>query len=462
MAPLRGGFVSLVKWLGWLILAMIVGTLVTALTSGGSLVLALAAGGTLVAAGVGPRFAARWPVLRGPMWTSLFLAGLAVLVASVRNTPLGAAPVHWTSVVLASAGLILGLVGAWRGRGVRRWLVTVVAAATLIGVAIDGFGSFRREAVQISNGDVHLAGTLFLPRGEGPFPLVVFVHGAGPELGLESHQMADGVAREGLAALAWDKRGSGASRGGSPHDSFEKLASDVAAWVTAMRDRSDIASDRVAIWGWSEGAWTGPLAATRLGDVAALVLISPGVRVEDTLIYEKEWIMRAAGIAEEEIALAAELRRRINQHYRTGEGRSELLAEFDDVSDQDWFRAAVDAGLLPSDGVSELGSSEADAWIQYMDFSTLEPLRQFPGPVFVAVGLEDRCNPAAEVADEIERALLESGNAHRVVRYSGAEHLIMQWVSNPATCGSSGVPPFWYAPGYVGGVITWLQAALLR
>lgn len=464
MATLWDRLVGVIKWIGWLILALIVGSLVTVLTSGGVLILALATGATLVAAGFGPRLAARWPVLRSPMmWASLVLVGLAVLVASVRNTPLGLAPVHWISVALASAGLLLGLVELWRGRGIPRWLVAVVAAAILVAVVIDGFGSFSREAVQISNGDVRLSGTLFLPRGEGPFPLVVFAHGAGPELGLVSHHMADRLAREGIAAVAWDKRGSGASRGGSPLDSFEELASDIAAWVTAMRDRRDIAGDRIAIWGWSEGGWTGPLAAAGLDDVAALVLISPAVRVEDAFIYEKEWIMRAAGAGEEEIALASDLQRSVNQHFRTSEGRSGLLAELADASDEDWFHVAFDAGFLihPAD-VSEPGSPEADAWIEYMDFSTLEPLSQFTGPVLVAVGLEDRCNPPAEAADEIEQALQDAGNPHRVLRYPGAEHVNLVWLSNSESCGSAGIPPFYYPPGYVDEVTTWLRAVLRR
>ena len=37
----------------------------------------------------------------------------------------------------------------------------------------------------------------------------------------------------------------------------------------------------------------------------------------------------------------------------------------------------------------------------YCDLSVLDPLSQFTGQVFVAVGLKDRCNPATDVADEI-------------------------------------------------------------
>ena len=157
--------------------------------------------------------------------------------------------------------------------------------------------------------------------------MVAFIHGAGAEPGFVSRHMADRMAREGIAALTWDKRGTGRSVGGSPRDDFAELAADVVAWIEGLQDRPDIDGDRIVLWGWSEGAWIAPLAAEQLRGIAALVLVSPGVEFGETFYYEAGRRIRSAGFSESEAESATDLRRRINAYYRTGNGRSQVVAE---------------------------------------------------------------------------------------------------------------------------------------
>ena len=69
----------------------------------------------------------------------------------------------------------------------RRWMVTslavvVVLIATLVGWTLyQNTYDIREEKVTITGGSVPLQGVLALPEhGDGPFGLVVFVHGDGP------------------------------------------------------------------------------------------------------------------------------------------------------------------------------------------------------------------------------------------------------------------------------------------
>lgn len=122
---------------------------------------------------LGPRQADRWPNLRGRMiWASVVLAVLGVLVASVRNTPFGVAPVLWISLAPAWVGLFVAMVGTWRGQHWRWWLVPVLTAGVLAGVTLDGFGPLGREAVEISKrrsrsvrDALHAAGSRTFPAG---------------------------------------------------------------------------------------------------------------------------------------------------------------------------------------------------------------------------------------------------------------------------------------------------------
>ena len=76
--------------------------------------------------------------------------------------------------------------------------------------------------------DVQLAGMLFLPEGDGPFPTAVFIHGSGPSarnsawyLGIAKYLQANGV-----AVLLPDKRGCEKSGGNWRGASIEDLATD--------------------------------------------------------------------------------------------------------------------------------------------------------------------------------------------------------------------------------------------
>ncbi len=462
----RAAVWTVVRASGWLLLAYVVGWLVAAATSTGRVGFVVGAAGLLAAVVVVPRLGDRWPLLGERLLrASLLLAGLAVLVAANRNTPVGLAPVRWMAVVLATAAMVVAMAAVVRERrggstAWRAWGLLVLAGLVLTGVAVDGFAGYRTEAVAVTNGDVRLRGTLLMPRGQPPFPLVAFVHGAGPEWGFMSRHLADRIAREGVAALMWDKRGTGASVGGSPRDDFAALASDVVAWVGHLQGRGDIDGDRIGLWGSSEGPWVAALAAQQLDGVAALVLISPGVGFGDTLAYQMGWEMRNAGYSDAQIDRALVLNRRVNDYYRSGHGRTVLLAELRAATDEEWYAAAVDFGLLPlPNDVTEPNDPQTIAHLQQWDFTLLTPLADHDGPVLAAVGLQDRTVPPRAGADAIETALAGAGNDHRVLRYPQAGHMIVVWLTGEPV-GGPGIPPLWYPAGYVDETTGWLADKL--
>ena len=72
---------------------------------------------------------------------------------------------------------------------------------------------FEERDVSVGGEDWKLPGTLSLPKGEGPFPAVVLVHGSGPNDRDETigpnkpfRDIAWGLATQGIAVLRYDKR----------------------------------------------------------------------------------------------------------------------------------------------------------------------------------------------------------------------------------------------------------------
>ncbi len=157
-----------------------------------------------------------------------------------------------------------------------------------------GVLQIRGEELHVASGDVQLAATLALPRSPGPHPAAVIVHGSGRVDRRMLRSMAGFLARNGIAALAYDKRGVGESGGQYPtfnvadcRPLLEGLTDDLLAAVAYLRTRDDIDHDRIGLYGGSQAGWIMPLAASR-GEIAFIVSISgPAVSCGEEDLYSR-------------------------------------------------------------------------------------------------------------------------------------------------------------------------------
>lgn len=134
----------------------------------------------------------------------------------------------------------------------------------------------ERRAVRIDAGDIELAGTLYLPPGvKRPCPAVVQLHGSAPTRHVDQwFYFTSTCLRSGLAVLAYDKRGCGASTGrfrsftvASSSKLFDQLASDGAAAHAWLRKQEGIDPERVGLVGGSQAGWIMPLVAEKTAGV---------------------------------------------------------------------------------------------------------------------------------------------------------------------------------------------------
>jgi len=147
--------------------------------------------------------------------------------------------------------------------------------------------------------DLQLAGMLFLPRGSGPFPAVVIIHGSGASrrdnrwyLTL-THYLQD----RGIAVLLPDKRGSVKSEGNWRNASMEELAGDTVAAVQFLPDHLAGRVSHLGIIGLSQGGWIAPIAASRDAKVDFVVnLVGSTLPAHEVLIYEETNNLRQAGL----------------------------------------------------------------------------------------------------------------------------------------------------------------------
>ena len=140
------------------------------------------------------------------------------------------------------------------------------------------------EEVHFPSRGARLVGTLHLPEGPGPHPLIVGAHGSGriDRSDLYLTEAAEYFAPRGVAFLAFDKRGSGESTGryrGSYGSAMVTYAFDVLAAADYAASRADIDSDEIGLWGVSQAGWVIPIAASLDQDLISFTIIVSGPTV---------------------------------------------------------------------------------------------------------------------------------------------------------------------------------------
>lgn len=151
-----------------------------------------------------------------------------------------------------------------------------------------------------------LAGTIYLPPGVGPYPGVVWVHGAGEAERLGwGGQVVPGLVQAGVAVLSFDKRGVGQSQGVCcPGDEghFNLLTADVEGAVNVLRAQPDINPDEVGLAGASQAGWIAPRAADATHVAFVALASAPTVPERTANLYERLASGEEGQLSRDEIA----------------------------------------------------------------------------------------------------------------------------------------------------------------
>ena len=384
---------------------------------------------------------------------------LAVIAVLLTLANASALPVVMdVRALLLAVSVAAGLLLAWSRRGARRQLtrtlvlvasaaMTIVAGAT----AWDLFVAYRVEQVTFGSEGISLRGSLYLPRGEGPFPAVVLVHGSGEQPRDEYRYYARLYAKHGVAALAYDKRGAGESGGDFTSATYADFAADAAAAVRMLRDRPDIRTDAVGLWGLSEGEWVAPLAA-RLTQPAFVVLVSPSAMTPaEQVRYETGASVRRAGFSDAQAREAEALYRQLSEFQRSGTGRDALNRRLAAASREPWFEAAENLEPSVPEYERVLALPWFSAWRARMDFDALPIMAELRCAVLAQAGGSDPQNDGAAALARLREALERGGNiAFTGIVYPDANHGIIEWVL------PFGLPPPRFAPGYLRAQVGWV------
>jgi pimeloyl-ACP methyl ester carboxylesterase len=277
------------------------------------------------------------------------------------------------------------------------------------------------EAVHFANGKLTLAGTFVVAAGSGRHPAVVLFHGSGAQE--RDLFMARWFANQGIAALAYDKRGVGESTGDFRAVPFMDLCDDGLAAIEYLKSRKEIDAKRIGVWGLSQGGWLGPLAASRSADVSFVIAVSgPGVSPGEQMIVYYANELRTQGVPESDVREASAVRRDIWNYMSNGNGYEKARKELEQARTKGWFgKAKVQQddsfGTLPTPAELRKQPAHSTQWFkQEAVYDPVPALRAVRVPALFLFGDRDQLIPVAESVAAIRRVLAEDDHHDFTIR----------------------------------------------
>ncbi len=274
---------------------------------------------------------------------------------------------------------------------------------------------YKEVPVRYASGVASIAGSLLLPATAGPHPAIVMIHGSGSVTRDALRPFADHFARNGVAVLITDKRGSGLSTGNGARATFEDLAADALAGVQWLKARADIQAAAIGLQGVSLGGWVAPLAAVSSPDVAFVVVESAPVmtpREHERLRVQTQ--MRADGQPADAVAQAVAFMDRKFEVSRTGDDWDGLVEAMEQGAREGWL-----AYVNPPSSLESLRWH----WDHIFSYDPLPVLRRLTVPMLVLYGELDSIVPPKVHKARMEQTLREAGRHDVTIReFARANH----------------------------------------
>lgn len=294
------------------------------------------------------------------------------------------------------------------------------------------------EHVEFSGAGSRLRGTLSAPDPRGRFPGLVLIGGSGP-----SDRHNDGLFdalrghfnRAGVAVLAYDKRGVGASTGNWETATVDDLATDAAAAAQTLRGHRQVAEGRIGVLGHSEGGWVALRVAAQQATGIHLILNScPAVAFLESEIFA----LTSGGLSSSEAVAAGALLHRLTKAAEAGEGLAAGRQIVAAALSQPWYPKLHEAGF----------ALDETAWNQLRSWGSHDPIHDLSrntAPTLAVLGAGDPLIPVPATVDQYEASARTAGRQHRTIVFPDAGHRLQ-----PPSGGG-------FVPGYLNDLSNWIH-----
>jgi fermentation-respiration switch protein FrsA (DUF1100 family) len=161
--------------------------------------------------------------------------------------------------------------------------------------------AFTEMNISVGSGQWKLPGTLSIPKGAGPFPAIVLVHGSGPNDRDESigpnkpfKDIAWGLASKGIVVLRYEKRTKQYPEQIATILNFtvqDETIDDAVTAVDVLNASSFVNHSRIFILGHSLGGMLAPRIGAQDHRIAGLIILAGPTRHLEDLMLEQTWYL---------------------------------------------------------------------------------------------------------------------------------------------------------------------------
>lgn len=297
---------------------------------------------------------------------------------------------------------------------------------------------YYTEEVSIPNPEagIKLAGTLTLPEAKGVFPAVIMITGSGPqdrdEMIFEHRPfavIANHLARNGIASLRFDDRGTASSEGDFQKGTTFDFASDVTSVIAWLKTRKEI--KEIGLIGHSEGGIIAPIVASTNSDVDFIIMLAgTGERGDKILLVQQEDIARASGEDEEEIQKQLGINAKAFELVFANTDLETLRAEMQKYIEETLDNGTVETpeGLTREEFIQAQLAGLCSPWtLAFMKLDPRDYLAKIKCPVLVLNGDKDLQVSSKVNLPLINEALSKAGNKDVTIReFPGLNHLFQE------------------------------------
>ncbi len=318
--------------------------------------------------------------------------------------------------------------------------IVLASFLTLLGlgiaIVIQNTFDYREYRIGFVGGGNRLRGTLTIPgHGDGPYGLVVFVHGDGPSDASDHNgyrPIWEAFAESGYASLSWDKPGVGGSSGNWLRQSMDDRAREVLDAVVWAKGRNDIDRTRIGLFGGSQAGWVMPKVVNRDSDISFMIAVSTAINWRRQGRYNLLAELRDRNASKEKIDEAVRLSDKrwalIGQKASYAEYRAGL-GDHADMSPDRWEFAKINQACDASEDLRTMRGSRTR--------------------VLLVLGGHDDHVDVTETERAYREALPETGlhvvhypdATHSMIRHdlerSGAR-LVLSWIFSPRSIYAAG------------------------
>lgn len=202
--------------------------------------------------------------------------------------------------------------------------------------------------------------TLTIPKGKKKYPLAILISGTGQHdrnytfMGRESFTvLADHLARQGIASLRVDDRGTGKTTGDFKTATTGDFADDVEEQIAYLKSDKNIDVSHIGLIGHSEGGMIASIVSSRNKDVKFMISMS-GVAVSglEMLNLQNTAILKSYGFSDKVVSKQMEM-------YNI------------------MFKAVYDT--KPQDSVKPILTEKLKNWLQLQDSATIKEIHMADG-----------------------------------------------------------------------------------